>query len=218
MDIMTDNKGKVILPVTFLVLSNSTMTGTPINNLNQALSRFQTKITTNDFLRENAEISLITVTDKCEIATNWTSADKVSFPFISAKGACSIEYGLWCAIDLLETKVEDDFREHGVSPLPTLVIISDDFSIEDTNIISRIRGLMADDYLKVITLDLDYEFENASQYITSPDEVYVLEDGNNFDFEDFFKIVELALTGRKSSNSQAEFWGGPLNVKKKSAE
>ncbi len=216
MDIMIDNKGKALLPVAFLVLSNSTMTGTPINNLNQAFSKFQARIHSNEFLRENAEFSLITVTDKCEVAAEWTSGSEVNFPFISAEGACSIEEGLWCAIDLLETKIEDDFRKHGSSPLPTLIVISDDFSIEDTNIVSRLRGLMADDYLKVVTLDLDYEFENKSHYITSPDEVYLLKEGNNFDFEDFFKIVEYTLTGRKSKSLQAEFWGAPLTVKKKS--
>lgn len=221
---MIDNKNRVILPVAFLVLSNSTMAGTPIYNLNQAFARFQAKINSNEFLSENAEFSLITVTDKCEVVTKWAPSNKVNFPFIPAEGACSIEEGLWCAIDLLETKTEDDFREHGVSPLPTLIIISDDFTIEDANIISRLRGLMADDYLKVITLDLDYEFENASQYITSPDEVYILEDDNNFDFEDFFKILELILTRRKSSDFWKEeiwnpvFWNGPLTIKKKSAE
>ncbi len=212
---MIDNKSRVVLPVAFLVLSNSTMTGTPINNLNQAFSRFQTRINSNEFLRENAEFSLITVTDKCEVVTEWASGSEVNFPFISAEGACSIEDGLRCAIDLLETKIEDDFREHGVSPLPTLIVISDDFSIDDMNIVAHLRGLMDDDYLKVITLDLDYEFENKAHYITSPDEVYVLEKGNNFDFEDFFKIVEYTLTGRKSKTLQTEFWGAPLTVKKK---
>ncbi len=189
-----------IVPVVLLIASNHTMTGTPTNNLNQALSKFQEALNTNEYLKNYVEFSLVTLTTDFNAPIKWVTGKDVSMPHIKAEGSYKLENGLAKALDLIDIKLENYFKKYHFDASPVLIMISDDFSFTDRTILTRISGMIKDDKLKVISLDLDGTEESFATCLPSPSEIYVLEDDNNYDYTDFFNAIEAYLMKATTAN------------------
>lgn len=202
------NNSKNTLPVLFLVMTNYTMSGTPINNLNKGLAEFQATLNNSDVLKDRIEFTLVTVTDTCNVPIKWVKGENVIIPPLVAEGSHSFEDAFNFSLDLIDSKIESYFQEHHQMTRPTMVVISDDITFESSKApLVRVTGMMVDDYLKLISLDLDGTDESYATCIPSPHEVFVLQDDNNYDYTDFFNVIEnylFKISGSSASTAASK--------------
>ena len=113
------------VPVCLCLDTSSSMSGGPINELNEGVHIFLNSIKNDEIARYSAEIAIVTFDSTAQKIQDFTTVDNITPPRLVADGCTSMNQGVELALDLLE-KRKEEYKKAGVDYYqPWLVIMTD---------------------------------------------------------------------------------------------
>lgn len=109
----------------FVVDVSGSMSGPPINELNQGLQEFHKDITKNSMTANRLEIAVVEFSDTVDTVVHPALVDTFSMPFLSTKGSTKLVDGVREAISLVDSR-KTWYKQTGQPYLrPWIILITD---------------------------------------------------------------------------------------------
>lgn len=181
-----------IFPVVLIIHANASMYGTPIRNINESLDKFFKELQLNESVKSNAEVSVISITDKTTLLQDWKTVNDEPFMLtnIYAEGGADLTDAFSMAIKLIDERMEKHASENTTCHKPAIILISDCFSISDSNVEAEVTTRIADDKFDLFLLLVDNDTAPA---ICCEKNAYTLDSTSPYDFSGFFRLMEAMI-------------------------
>ncbi len=112
-------------PCVLLLDTSKSMTGKPIQALNDGLLAFHDDLVKDPLARRRVEVAVVTFGGAPRVVQNFVTVDDFPTPILSAGGATPMGGGIHQALDLLEAR-KAQYQAHGVSYYrPWVFLITD---------------------------------------------------------------------------------------------
>ncbi len=112
-------------PCILLLDTSGSMSGSPINALNQGLQTFKNALTEDGLAARRVEIAIVTFDSKINVAQDFVTADQFEPTTLGAGGATAMGTGIITALDMVQ-KRKTQYRENGISYYrPWIFMITD---------------------------------------------------------------------------------------------
>ncbi|MEM7126414.1 MAG: VWA domain-containing protein [Chloroflexota bacterium] len=108
-----DSNPEARCPCVLLLDVSGSMSGTPIQELNQGLATFQREIQRDDLAAMRVEVSIVTFGSRVEVANEFVTAHQFEFKPLRASGSTPMGQAIHDALDMLRTR-KDTYKAHGV--------------------------------------------------------------------------------------------------------
>jgi uncharacterized protein YegL len=113
------------IPVALCLDTSSSMSGTPIQELNAGVQQYLTELQSDDLTLYSAETAVVTFADDANCVADFDTVDHLQVSDLEADGMTYMGEGLTLALDLLE-KRKNQYKATGVDYYqPILVVMSD---------------------------------------------------------------------------------------------
>jgi uncharacterized protein YegL len=100
-------------PVVLLLDASGSMSGEPINQLNQGLKLFEQELKSDSLASKRVEISIVTF-GPVQVETEFTTAEQFFAPEIEASGTTPMGQGIETSIELLKSR-KQVYKSNGIS-------------------------------------------------------------------------------------------------------
>lgn len=120
------------LPCILLLDVSSSMTGPPINELNQGLITYKDELTADSLAAKRVEVSVITFGSEVTTVCDFTTAEQFHPPTLEPNGLTAMGEAVNRAIDALETR-KAQYRENGISYYRPWIFLITDGAPNDAN-------------------------------------------------------------------------------------
>ena len=175
----------------------------PINNLNAAVNRFITIIAEDSLAGNLVDICIIPFNHMPEVAQNWrpiNTAEKIS---LTASGGTNLSDALELATSMLKERCHL-YEDAGISvKMPYIVLITDGYGGDVTDVAEVIRQRTAEKKLKLWTLCVDGYDKATIAKLSGGKRVFELTDPA-FDFSEFFDFMGESIKVVSTSAPGAE--------------
>ncbi len=110
-----------------LLDTSSSMTGKPIDALNEGLRIFEKELKNDELASKRVEIAVVSFNSSVTIASDFTEAGNFTAPLLSADGLTAMGAGINKALDMLEAR-KTLYKQNGVTFYrPWLFMITDGY-------------------------------------------------------------------------------------------
>lgn len=119
------------VPVCLVLDCSYSMSGKPINELNEGVGMFFNAIKNDEVAKHSAEISIITFGNRAEMLLDFASIDSQEVPQLSANGSTPMGEAVTLAIDKLQRR-KNEYSNAGVDYYqPWVVLMTDGKPTDD---------------------------------------------------------------------------------------
>ncbi len=204
----------------FVVDVSGSMTGGPIESLNQGLQEFHRDIASNSMTANRLEVAIIEFSSSVETIVQPALADTFTMPMLVPKGSTKLVDGVREAISLVESR-KNWYKQTGQPHLrPWVILITDGAPDGDQDVSGLAREIQAGvSNKKFVFLALGVKGANMEmlRQISSPDMPPAALEG--LKFSEFFKWVSASMAvvagsreGDKVDLPDASSWMKGFNI------
>ena len=108
-----DSNPEARCPCILLLDVSGSMSGAPLQELNQGLATFQAEIQRDDLAAMRVEVSIVTFGSQVEVANEFVTAHQFEFQPLRASGSTPMGQAIHQALDMLRER-KDTYKAHGV--------------------------------------------------------------------------------------------------------
>ncbi len=101
-------------PCVLLLDTSASMTGAPIQALNDGLETFRDSLVTDDLAQKRVEVAIISFDNQVKILQDFITADQFEPPTLTAQGQTHMGSGIQKALDTI-AKRKSDYRNNGIT-------------------------------------------------------------------------------------------------------
>lgn len=201
-DLIINSKAR--LPIVLLLDTSGSMTGRPIEKLEEAVQYFFEAIKEDEIAKRSAEISIISFNSIAEELLGFANIERQSIPKLITGGTTSMGKAINIALDVLE-KRKKEYSEAGVEYYqPWLVLISDGEATDEVEeAIKRAQSLTVNKKLTIFSVAIgkNKKFSTLRRLssIKSKGKKIILSVSSLADFKDFFKFLSQSVAIRTKS-------------------
>lgn len=113
------------VPVCLVLDTSGSMSGSPIDELNEGVQLFFEAVQSDDVAKYSAEIAIVTFGGSANKILDFASIDNQAIPVLSAGGGTPMNDGVNMALDLLDQRKEE-YKSYGVQYYqPWMVLMTD---------------------------------------------------------------------------------------------
>lgn len=143
------------VPVCLVLDTSYSMSGPPINNLNQGIAKFYEAIKADDYARYSVEIAIVTFGGTAQKILDFESIDHQQQPMLTVAGGTPMGQALQMATALLEDRIKK-YKDVGVDyHQPWLVLMTDGRPTDDVeSVIPKIYQMDVDKQLMVFPIGI----------------------------------------------------------------
>jgi uncharacterized protein YegL len=132
-------------PCVLLLDVSGSMSGEPIEALNEGLRRFKEELVKDTLASKRVEVAIVTFSSGVEIVQDFVTVDKFNPPWLEAGGTTDMGSGILQALDLIR-KRKETYRHNGVGYYrPWLFMITDGAPTEDEGTMRRAIQALQDE-------------------------------------------------------------------------
>ncbi|NMG60914.1 VWA domain-containing protein, partial [Geitlerinema sp. P-1104] len=99
-------------PCILLLDTSGSMSGLPIDALNEGLETFRDELNKDDLARKRVEVAVVSFDSKVKVVLDFVTADRFEAPVLAAQGLTSMGTGLQKALELLDER-KRQYRDNG---------------------------------------------------------------------------------------------------------
>ncbi len=112
-------------PCVLLLDTSASMTGTPIQALNDGLETFRDNLITDDLAKKRVEVAIISFDNQVKIVQDFITADQFENPVLTAQGQTYMGTAIHKALDMIAAR-KSEYRNNGISYYrPWVFLITD---------------------------------------------------------------------------------------------
>jgi len=112
-------------PCVLLLDTSASMTGTPIQALNDGLETFRDNLITDDLAKKRVEVAIISFDNQVKIVQDFITADQFENPVLTAQGQTFMGTAIHKALDMIAAR-KSEYRNNGISYYrPWVFLITD---------------------------------------------------------------------------------------------
>ncbi|GGA00876.1 VWA domain-containing protein [Okeania sp. KiyG1] len=112
-------------PCVLLLDTSASMTGTPIQALNDGLETFRNNLITDDLAKKRVEVAIIAFDNQVKIVQEFITADQFENPVLTAQGQTYMGTAINKALDMIATR-KLEYRNNGITYYrPWVFLITD---------------------------------------------------------------------------------------------
>ena len=144
------------LPIVLLLDTSGSMSGQPINALNQGLVKFQEELSQDHLASRRVEVAIITFDSSVKIIQNFVTVDQFNSPYLSATGSTETGKAIEVALNLIEHR-KAVYRNSGIDYYrPWVLLITDGMPTDNwRNSAKMVREFAANKKLKFFAVGVD---------------------------------------------------------------
>lgn len=101
-------------PCVLLLDTSASMTGPPIQALNDGLETFRDNLITDDLAQKRVEVAIISFDDRVQVLQDFITADRFEPPNLTAQGQTHMGTGINKALDTIASR-KSDYRSNGIT-------------------------------------------------------------------------------------------------------
>jgi len=121
------NPGECHVPAVLLVDTSGSMTGEPINELNQGLREFYDALSQDDLAMGRAEVTIISFNSSVNVEMGFRPAEQYEAPILSAGGLTALNQALMMGLDEIAAR-KKVYKENGIKYYrPWLFVLTDGY-------------------------------------------------------------------------------------------
>ena len=112
-------------PCVLLLDTSASMTGSPIQALNDGLETFRDNLITDDLAKKRVEVAIISFDNQVKIVQEFITADQFENPVLTAQGQTYMGTAINKALDMIATR-KSEYRNNGITYYrPWVFLITD---------------------------------------------------------------------------------------------
>ncbi len=112
-------------PCVLLLDTSASMTGSPIQALNDGLETFRDNLITDDLAKKRVEVAIISFDNQVKIVQEFITADQFENPVLTAQGQTYMGTAIHKALDMIATR-KSEYRNNGITYYrPWVFLITD---------------------------------------------------------------------------------------------
>ncbi|MEM1170210.1 MAG: VWA domain-containing protein [Cyanobacteria bacterium P01_H01_bin.35] len=112
-------------PCVLLLDTSASMTGTPIQALNDGLETFRDNLITDDLAKKRVEVAIISFDNQVKIVQDFITADQFENPVLTAQGQTFMGTAIHKALDMIAAR-KSEYRNNGITYYrPWVFLITD---------------------------------------------------------------------------------------------
>ncbi|NEQ35298.1 MAG: VWA domain-containing protein [Okeania sp. SIO3I5] len=112
-------------PCVLLLDTSASMTGTPIQALNDGLETFRDNLITDDLAKKRVEVAIISFDNQVKIVQDFITADQFENPILTAQGQTFMGTAIHKALDMIAAR-KSEYRNNGITYYrPWVFLITD---------------------------------------------------------------------------------------------
>ncbi|NEN91244.1 MAG: VWA domain-containing protein [Okeania sp. SIO3H1] len=112
-------------PCVLLLDTSASMTGTPIQALNEGLETFRDNLITDDLAKKRVEVAIISFDNQIKIVQDFITADQFENPVLTAQGQTYMGTAINKALDMIAAR-KLEYRNNGITYYrPWIFLITD---------------------------------------------------------------------------------------------
>lgn len=112
-------------PCVLLLDTSGSMSGTPINALNEGLRTFKDDLNQDDLAKKRVEVAIVTFDSDVKVVRDFVTADRFDPPTLTTGGLTHTGSGINKALDMIQSR-KSQYRANGVSYYrPWVFLITD---------------------------------------------------------------------------------------------
>ncbi len=112
-------------PCVLLLDTSASMTGTPIQALNDGLETFRDNLITDDLAKKRVEVAIISFDNQVKIVQDFITADQFENPVLTAQGQTYMGTAIHKALDMIAAR-KSEYRNNGITYYrPWVFLITD---------------------------------------------------------------------------------------------
>ncbi len=144
------------LPIVLLLDTSGSMSGQPINALNQGLVKFQQELSQDHLVSRRVEVAIITFDSSVKIIQNFVTVDQFNSPYLSATGSTETGKAIEVALNLIEDR-KAAYKNNGIQYYsPWVLLITDGMPTDNWhNSAKMVREFAANKKLKFFAVGVD---------------------------------------------------------------
>ncbi len=130
------------VPVALCLDVSGSMTGEPINELNEGIGLFFDALRGDAVAKASAEVAIVTFSDRPKIRLDFQSFDRIETPpTLTAGGSTDLGGGVNITLDKLETR-KNEYKQAGIDYFqPWLVLMTDGQPTTENHLLGSTRTL-----------------------------------------------------------------------------
>ena len=101
-------------PCVLLLDTSASMTGTPIQALNDGLEIFKDNLITDELAKKRVEVAIISFDNLVKIVQDFITADQFENPILTAQGQTYMGTAIHKALDMIATR-KSEYRNNGIT-------------------------------------------------------------------------------------------------------
>ena len=101
-------------PCVLLLDTSASMTGTPIQALNDGLEIFKDNLITDELAKKRVEVAIISFDNQVKIVQDLITADQFENPILTAQGQTYMGTAIHKALDMIATR-KSEYRNNGIT-------------------------------------------------------------------------------------------------------
>ena len=101
-------------PCVLLLDTSASMTGTPIQALNDGLEIFKDNLITDELAKKRVEVAIISFDNQVKIVQDFITADQFENPILTAQGQTYMGTAIHKALDMIATR-KSEYRNNGIT-------------------------------------------------------------------------------------------------------
>ena len=112
-------------PCVLLLDTSASMTGTPIQALNDGLEIFKDNLITDELAKKRVEVAIISFDNQVKIVQDFITADQFENPILTAQGQTYMGTAIHKALDMIAAR-KSEYRNNGITYYrPWVFLITD---------------------------------------------------------------------------------------------
>ncbi|MFB2834462.1 vWA domain-containing protein [Floridanema evergladense] len=112
-------------PCVLLLDTSGSMSGEPINALNEGLRTFKDELNQDDLAKKRVEVAIVSFDSDVKVVRDFVTADRFDPPTLTTKGLTHTGSGINKALDMIQSR-KSQYRANGVSYYrPWVFLITD---------------------------------------------------------------------------------------------
>ena len=189
-----------------LLDTSGSMTGAPIEQLNNALNQFKLEVCEDNMTRDILDIAIVEFNTDVRVVQPFVPIEYMEPVQLQAGGETNMAPAIQLAIDMVSERSRF-YRRSGTEPYkPWIIMISDGFGGDISGIAETIRGLEADNKIKFFSLGVE-GYDSKTLHQLSGEKVMKL---RGYDFTSFFNWVNKSMRSVSLSSPGERPKGVPL--------
>ena len=198
-EVAPENINEPHMPVLIAGDISSSMAGIPIQNVNKSINRFANDVCKDPKAARCVDVAVIGFNDTPYIEQNWRPITEMSSVDFQAGGGTNISAALEKGIHMLRERGHL-YEDLGMDvKMPYLILITDGYGGDVTNIANIIKQRTADRKMKLWVLAVKgYDKKSVAQ-LTDGKRVFELVDEDGYDFTEFFDFMAVSVKAVSTS-------------------